>query len=160
MKYYLAGPMQGIPQSNFPLFFEAAKILRTWGYDIISPAEIDDAEDKGAALKSPDGLLKSHDKTWGDFLSRDVKLLADGGIEGIVFLPGWERSRGAKLEAFVGLLSGFKFRLFGFDGAKLPYVDEVAPYYIHEKLSAYMWNHLVNHKGELSAEKLVVGKEA
>jgi hypothetical protein len=108
-KIYLAGPMSGLPQFNFPAFFEAATELREIGFDVVSPAELDDKEDKGAALKSPDGDMRGVEKTWGDFLARDVKLLADTGIEGIVFLPNWTTSKGAKLEAFVGLLSGFKF---------------------------------------------------
>ena len=33
-----------------------------------------------------------------------MKLVADR-VDGIVLLPGWERSRGARLEAFVGLLT-------------------------------------------------------
>lgn len=113
MKIYLAGPMSGIPQFNFPAFFDAAIKLRALGFDVVSPAEIDNAEDKGAALASPDGdnrnLTTMNNKTWGDFLARDVKLLADTGIQGIVFLPNWQRSKGAKLEAFVGLLQGFYF---------------------------------------------------
>lgn len=157
MKWYLAGPMQGIPQFNFPLFFEAAKVLRTWGYDIVSPAEIDDADDKGAAMKSQDGILKKSDKTWGDFLSRDVKLLADGGIGGIVFLANWEKSRGAKLEAFVGLLNNFEFRLFGYDGAGLPYVDQIYPDFVVNKILTHAYDHLVDHKGNKSAEKLAMG---
>jgi hypothetical protein len=106
--------MSNIPQFNFPAFFEAAENLRTSGFTVVSPAEIDNADDKGAALKSADGDPTNRDamngKTWGDFLARDVKLIADGGIEGIVFLPGWQKSRGARLEAFVGLLQkGFRF---------------------------------------------------
>jgi hypothetical protein len=106
--------MTGIPQFNFPAFFAAAKELRdVHGLDIVSPAEIDDEEDAGAALASPDGAPGSgtgacNDKTWGDFLARDVKLIADV-CGGIVFLPRWEKSRGARLEAFVGILCGVDF---------------------------------------------------
>lgn len=28
-------------------------------------------------------------------------------VKGVIFLPGWERSRGARLEAYIGLLNGF-----------------------------------------------------
>jgi hypothetical protein len=111
IKIYLAGPMSGLPQFNFPAFFAAADQLRAAGFYVVSPAEIDTSEDKDAALASPDGDMRTIDskKTWGDFLARDVKLLADTGIQGIVFLPNWQTSKGAKLEAFVGLLQGFKF---------------------------------------------------
>lgn len=113
-KAYLAGPMSGFPQFNFPAFFDATKKLRAQGWDIVSPAEIDNEEDKGAALKSKDGdtrdVVAMNHKTWGDFLARDVKLIADSGITAIVFLPGWVDSRGARLEATVGLLQkGFLF---------------------------------------------------
>ncbi len=108
-KWYLAGPMSGIPQFNFPAFFAAAKHLREVGYEIISPAEIDDPEDKAFALDSTDGdPTKLSGKTWGDFLARDVKIIADQ-VGGIIFLPKWQRSRGARLEAFVGLLCKHKF---------------------------------------------------
>ena len=110
--------MRNIPQFNFPAFFEAAEILRKQGWEIISPAEIDNAEDKEAALKSPDGDLSKVEKTWGDFLSRDVKMLADDGIQAIVFLPNWHHSKGARLEAFVGLLCELKFFEYFKDGAQ------------------------------------------
>ncbi|MCH8242344.1 MAG: DUF4406 domain-containing protein, partial [Planctomycetes bacterium] len=43
-----------------------------------------------------------------DFLARDVKLIADV-CSGIIFLDGWEKSRGARLEAFVGVLNKADF---------------------------------------------------
>jgi hypothetical protein len=116
MKAYLAGPMSGYPQFNFPLFYKAAAQLRADGWNIVSPAELDadtDAEIPKAALASPDGKhvnkgVAGH--TWGDLLARDVKMIADDGINAIIFLPGWEKSRGARLEAFTGTqIKGFKF---------------------------------------------------
>lgn len=105
MRLYLAGPMTGIPQFNFPAFDGAALLLRAMGHDVVSPAELDDPVDRKAALASPDGSALSYGqgvkKTWGEFLARDVKLLADGGIEAVVVLPGWENSRGARLETYV-----------------------------------------------------------
>jgi hypothetical protein len=108
--------MTGLPQFNYPAFVEAAKQLRRKGYDVVSPAELDDPDDKAAALASKDGsmLHYSHGtgKTWGDFLARDVKLLADDGVDAIVVLDNWERSKGARLETFVGHLLGMRVMRF------------------------------------------------
>ncbi|HET7070134.1 MAG TPA: DUF4406 domain-containing protein [Nocardioides sp.] len=106
MKVYIAGPMTGRPQFNIPDFDAAAADLRARGYEVVSPAELDDPETRAAALASPDGAPgsgSSNGETWGDFLARDVKLLADGGIDGIFVLPGWATSRGARLETFVAV---------------------------------------------------------
>lgn len=108
--WYLAGPMSGIPQCNIPVFNAAADDLRQRGLKIISPAELDDPEVYAAAMASKDGYPKTGN-TWGDFLSRDIKIVADK-VTGIIFLPGWEKSRGARLEAFVGLLCGHRFRRY------------------------------------------------
>lgn len=104
MKVYLAGPMTGIPQFNYPAFDEAVHRLRLMGWEVTSPAELDDPETRKMALTSTDGAPGSgsaNGETWGDFLARDVKLLADTPLDAIVVLPGWERSRGARLETFV-----------------------------------------------------------
>lgn len=108
MKVYIAGPMTGIPQFNFPVFDEAARTLRARGIDVITPSELDNEDTRAAALASPDGAPGSgtaNNETWGDFLARDVKLLADEpDLTGIAVLPNWTSSRGARLEVFVGLL--------------------------------------------------------
>jgi Domain of unknown function (DUF4406) len=109
--YYLAGPMTGIPKFNFPAFIGAAAKLREAGYTIISPAELDSPEMFERAMASPDGAPGSGSinfETWGDFLARDVKLVADS-CHGIILLPDWWKSRGARLEAYVGLLCGHEF---------------------------------------------------
>jgi hypothetical protein len=109
MKVYIAGPMTGIPQFNIPAFDAAAADLRLEGWDVVSPAELDDPAIRAISLASPDGAiatLESHGQTHGDFLARDVKLIADDGIEAIVVLPGWEKSRGARHETFVAAALG------------------------------------------------------
>lgn len=115
MKCYIAGPMSGLPQSNFPAFDAAAAALRDRGYEVVSPAELDNAHDRAIALADLPPT-----KTWGDFLARDVKLIADGGIECIVLLPDWYKSRGARLEAFIGLLGKLKFALYTASGSLVP----------------------------------------
>jgi hypothetical protein len=128
--------MSGIPQFNFPMFFRVAKRLRELDYYIVSPAEIDDEEDKGEALKSKDGVFQKDQKTWGDFLARDVKLLADGGITGIIFLPGWENSSGAKLEATVGLLKKFEFMRWDDNiNAAVPYSRHSVACALHQEFT-------------------------
>ena len=104
LKWYLAGPMTGYDQQNFPMFDCVAKALRARGYNIVSPAELDSPEERAIALANARSA-----QTWGDFLARDVKIIADQA-QGIIFLPGWQQSRGARLEATVGLLQPqFKF---------------------------------------------------
>lgn len=113
--WYIAGPMTGYPAFNIPLFDEVAANLRADGYTAVSPAELDDPDTRAAAFASPDGKMGSgvlNGQTWGDFLSRDVKLIADE-VGGIVLLPHWYESRGARLEAFVGLLCGHEFAVWG-----------------------------------------------
>jgi hypothetical protein len=104
MKLYVAGPMTGIPQFNYPAFDAAAKKLRAKGIEVLSPAEMDEPETRKAALASKDGSMKDMHtgETWGDFLSRDVKIVADE-CDGVVVLDNWYRSRGARLECFIAV---------------------------------------------------------
>lgn len=104
-KYYLAGPMSGLTDRNFPAFDAAARELRAHGVHIISPAELD--WEQGLA---PDGDLPQG-STYGDVLGRDIKIVIDD-VVGIVLLPGWEKSRGARIEAFVGLVMNKEFFLY------------------------------------------------
>lgn len=121
-KYYLAGPMSSLPQANIPAFDAAAEYLRTYlKLEIVSPAELDDPEVRAAALAgAPTG------KTWGEFLGRDVPVVADT-VQGIILLDGWEKSRGARLEAYVGVLCGHTHWLY-------PSLERVSASYIVARL--------------------------
>ena len=80
MKFYLSGPMSGIPEHNFPAFHAEAARLRAAGYEVVNPAEMDHAS----------GAL------WDECLRKDIVQLVT--CEGIALMIGWEDSRGAKLE--------------------------------------------------------------
>lgn len=103
--WYLAGPMSNIPQFNFPEFDRVSAALRAQGAVIVSPAEMDDQETRAAALASPDGILTARGQTWGDFLARDLKLIADK-CDGVIVMPYWGSSKGARQELFTALNCG------------------------------------------------------
>jgi hypothetical protein len=84
MKLYIAGPMTGIPEFNFPAFHATAKAWRDAGWDVINPAEMDGGYSGGE---------------WLDYLARDLPVLMR--CQAICLLPGWEHSRGARLEMMV-----------------------------------------------------------
>ncbi len=104
MKVYLAGPMSGRPAFNIPLFDAAADMLRNFGHEVVSPAEVDGETTRAVLLQSEAGDhadLPPGDGGWAAYLSRDFLILADEGIEAIVTLPEWETSRGARLEVLM-----------------------------------------------------------
>ena len=43
-RLYVAGPMTGLPDHNYPAFAEAAARLRAVGYEVESPANSSDQE--------------------------------------------------------------------------------------------------------------------
>ena len=108
LTYYLAGPMTGYPQFNFPLFSGVAEKLRSYGFSIIAPSELDSPEVKKAALASTNGDHEACQvETWGQLLGRDIQILADD-CKGIIFLPDWQESKGARLEATCAVNLGYK----------------------------------------------------
>lgn len=101
-KYYLAGPMSGIDDNNIPAFREAAETLRAAGHEIVSPVEMDEA------AKDPTVSFDSNPEKYWRFLARDIETIGVD-CDGIVFLPDWFHSRGAKLEAMAGLMAQLDF---------------------------------------------------
>jgi hypothetical protein len=134
MKVYLSGPMTGIPQFNVPAFEKAAVDLRKLNFEVLSPVELDDKDGMSPFVRnSPDGniddLEADSQVSYGDMLARDVKTIFDDGITGIVVLPGWEKSKGARLEVFAGMLLGLPIAAMG-DG----FVQEIPHYVVFNRL--------------------------
>lgn len=77
---YVAGPMTGYEQYNFPAFNAVADNLRKQGYTVYNPAD--------------HGLVEG--ATWQDYLRFDVGNLVK--CNHIFLLPGWSQSSGAQLE--------------------------------------------------------------
>ena len=88
-KLYIAGPMSGYDDLNYPLFNGVAKLLRDADWEIVNPAEFEP--------NLPEGL--SFNARHAIFLREDFAELAT--CSGIVLLPGWADSTGANCELFV-----------------------------------------------------------
>src|SRR6266568_904658 len=95
MKVYVSGGISGV--DNYEEIFAQAtkKIREVWKHEVISPAERDEEIGK--------------DKPWGIYLAEDLAIiLTDPDLEGIVMLPGWERSKGACLEKHAAEARGLR----------------------------------------------------
>ena len=102
-KIYLAGPMQNIPNFNFPRFNAVAKALRANGHEVFNPAEKDIERHNGTniAADNPTGSLEKsktdHGFSLRQALAEDLHFICTRA-DTIVLLPGWEKSNGAQAE--------------------------------------------------------------
>lgn len=82
---YIAGPMTGLPEYNFPAFHAAEARLLMLRWEVENPT------------------VNGADKTlpWDWYMRRGIEQVVK--CNSIALLPGWEKSRGAKLEVEVAL---------------------------------------------------------
>lgn len=117
MKIYLAGPMRGYENFNFPAFYAAAVTLRGRGHEVFSPAE-KDIEKYGNKLMNKAGDEAEAASNVGfslrDALRMDLEWICSEG-DAIALLKGWERSSGANAEYMTARALGQQF-MFEYDG--------------------------------------------
>lgn len=77
--FYIAGPVTGIEDSNRPMFDQAAAWLEQQGAVAINPTVL------------PEGL-RSHQS----YMNICIPMLREA--DAVLFLPGWHKSVGAKME--------------------------------------------------------------
>lgn len=82
-KIYIAGPMTGLPDLNYPAFHAAAAALRAQGHQVENPAE----------NPAPAG------GSWNGYMRLAIAQLTR--CEAIYLLPGWAKSKGARLERLI-----------------------------------------------------------
>ncbi|WP_440111738.1 DUF4406 domain-containing protein [Acidovorax sp. BL-A-41-H1] len=79
-RIYIAGPMSGLPDLNYPAFHAMAAHLRAKGLHVENPAEND-----------PPAC-----ESWLGYMRLAVAQLAS--CDAVVMLPGWAKSKGACIE--------------------------------------------------------------
>lgn len=98
---YVAGPMRGYPEFNFPAFFAAADKLREKGWKVFNPAQ-KDVETHGTELFTSNKTGDTDAAVQQGFSLRDALKWDTEKIclecDAIAMLPGWEKSAGAFAE--------------------------------------------------------------
>ena len=99
---YIAGPMTGIPMWNFPAFFDAEHQLLELGYSVLNPAHNDgkNVEEAMASAGSPE----KPNYPWSYYMKRDLPHVMSADM--VCLLPGWQNSKGARLEVHVAQALG------------------------------------------------------
>ena len=101
---YIAGPMRGVPEFNFPSFYEAEEMLKKQGWNVFNPAR-NDVENYGlntTGLKGDMGELPEFNLR--DALAWDMQRICESGA--IYMLQGWEHSTGARAEHALAIALG------------------------------------------------------
>jgi hypothetical protein len=89
-RIYIAGPMTGLPEYNYPAFNAEAARLRALGYHVENPAE-----NPGPASKK-----------WELCMRPAIRQMLT--CDTVAFLPGWQHSRGANVEIELATHLGLK----------------------------------------------------
>ena len=93
---YIAGPMSGIEEYNYPAFRAAADDLRAAGYEVLNPVDIDHDDTEPGA------------QPWEWYMRRTLKMLLDA--DAVAVLPGWAMSRGADIEVNLATSIGMPYQ--------------------------------------------------
>jgi hypothetical protein len=117
MKIYISGPMTGIPQFNYPEFFRVANALRELGHFVINPAETN-----GLTVEEALRDVEANPRSWDYYMRKDV--MSVSSVDALCLLPGWQNSKGARLEVTVAKSLGLPIYIFR-DGKLKPRIQVI-----------------------------------
>lgn len=106
---YVAGPMTGLPEFNFPAFFSKAKELESKGWKVWNPAAKDEEAniDKEAMKTGNDKIAIERGFDMREAFKWDADKVING--DAIYMLKGWEASPGARAEHAIACFMKTKF---------------------------------------------------
>jgi hypothetical protein len=105
VRIFVAGPMRGLPQYNFPAFLDAAAALRDQGHEVFTAAERELAQ--GFDPAGMDGTADlGLDRRRADFADDMHRVCT--WAEMVITLDGWETSLGAQAEVMTALAVGLE----------------------------------------------------
>lgn len=111
--YYIAGPMSGYPEFNYPAFGNAKAELEAEAIKVVSPHTI----------PWPDQPIEG-EELWQVMMREALQLLL--GCNGMILLKGWAGSKGALLEHQIA--ASLKMPLYFLDNKYLVSMhDEASP---------------------------------
>lgn len=99
---YIAGPMAGVEEFNYPLFNAVAELLRGLDFKVVNPAELDGTDGWPEATPTDDHYVAPVERA--GFMRRDLPHVLE--CDAIALLPDWETSTGANIELLVALAAG------------------------------------------------------
>lgn len=103
---YVAGPMSGIKDCNYPAFFEAAEAFAEGGWRVFNPAQND--LDQFGSLATVEQLVKEDRQGFiRHVLGQDLEFITQEA-DAIAMLPGWETSLGARAEHATAVALGLQ----------------------------------------------------
>jgi len=124
---YLAGPMRGHEEFNFPEFHKQAAWLRASGWSIFSPAERDEEDE---ALNGDWAVGKQRGLDY--FMQFDLAAVCQ--TDAVILMKGWQSSQGARLEAMVAVeIEHPVFEIVKDDGGTGRRLVSVDPDYIRRR---------------------------
>lgn len=90
IRVYISGPITGMPGLNQAAFSEVEKTLYALGYSPVNPFSV------CANIGS--------NPTWRDYMRKDIQALCR--CDKIFLLPGWWKSKGARIEWILSKILG------------------------------------------------------
>ena len=101
-KIYIAGPMRGLPDFNYPKFNQYAEAHRAVGWYVANPVEI------GADYGTPE-QINADPALLAAVMAAEIHALET--CDAIYLLDGWHKSEGARKELATAIAYGLKIYL-------------------------------------------------